>query len=149
MTTTNDLIASLLERLKALDSERAHIIGMLELHGAAPKSNSNGAHGQATKARRQVAGRSQSRNRRPPRAARKGPPTRSNPFEAVQGGPTQSIIKVLASAPDGLRYADVLERASRIVKTQARDPREVIAGVLYSMKKRGKVTLNDGVYNLP
>jgi hypothetical protein len=145
MSNTREFVSTLQERLRALDEERAHLLKMLELHGA-PEGN-GAAHG--TPGRPQRRGQTSPRSaKKPAGRARRGQPQREAPFEPIPGGPTQSIIKVLASAPEGLTYSEILEQGARIVKTHAKNPRDTIAGSIY-LKKRGKIVLNNGRYSLP
>lgn len=112
--------------LRAFDEERASIISLLEIHGAATRA----VRTRRTKRRRDSLGA-------------------DGPVTMRHGGPTASIFKVLAGAPDGLTFGELVERAARIVRTRGTDPRAVIAACIHNLKTRGRIVQIGDVYDLP
>jgi hypothetical protein len=129
--STRDLRNQLQERLKALDEEREAILEMLRLYGVKASNNDRG--------------------RSPPQVRKRKAPSyeyqREGPYEGP-GGPTDTVLRVLASATQGLTYRELLKRATQIVNRTAKYSRATVSATIHELERSGKIVVREGRYFL-
>jgi hypothetical protein len=71
-----------------------------------------------------------------------------NPFTAVPGGPTESVLQVVADHP-GLPASKLIDAVVEKANTNAKNPRRTIASTTAFLVKQGRLKKVNGRFFLP
>lgn len=117
MTTDKRLEDAIRARVAEIDTERDHLVALLEHYGnAAP-------------------------TKRQPAPSTASPPR----FEARASGLTERLLQVIQDTP-GLIYREVLNGAEKGLVTNSNNPRRSLGSTLGSLVKKGKILKRQGKY---